>query len=298
MPSLAEVPIHLAAIGDDSVRLTGELADGWIPFMYPLREVPRGLARLREGAVRGGHPERLPAVCPSVPAVVSADAATAREGAAWFVSFYVVSMGTFYRDSLSRQGFDKEVQILSAHGYAVLRPNPRGSSGYGKKFRYANYKDWGGGDYRDLMAGVDHVVGMGVADQNRLGVMGWSYGGFMTSWVITQTKRFKAASIGAAVTNLMSFTGTADIPGFIPDYMGAEFWDNLDVYRQHSAMFNIKGVSTPSLFQSPMSGRHEAPAGPYAKARSAFPPVFEFLRKNADVVGLKTPGESGPPARA
>src|SRR5262245_11403536 len=139
--------------------------------------------------------------------------------------------------------------VFNAHGYAVLRPNPRGSSGYGRKFRYANYKDWGGGDYRDLMAGVDHVIGMGVADQNRLGVMGWSYGGFMTSWVITQTRRFKAASIGAAVTNLMSFTGTADIPGFIPDYMGAQFWDNLDVYRQHSAMFNIKGVSTPSLIQ-------------------------------------------------
>ncbi|MGH9755815.1 MAG: S9 family peptidase [Blastocatellia bacterium] len=139
--------------------------------------------------------------------------------------------------------------VFNAHGYAVLRGNPRGSSGYGKKFRHANYKDWGGGDYRDLMAGVDHVISMGVADPNRLGVMGWSYGGFMTSWVITQTKRFKAASIGAAVTNLMSFTGTADIPGFIPDYMGAEFWDNLDVYRRHSAMFNIKGVSTPSLIQ-------------------------------------------------
>jgi dipeptidyl aminopeptidase/acylaminoacyl peptidase len=139
--------------------------------------------------------------------------------------------------------------VFNAHGYAVLRANPRGSSGYGKKFRYANYKDWGGGDYKDLMAGVDHVISMGVADPNRLGVMGWSYGGFMTSWVITQTKRFKAASIGAAVTNLMSFTGTTDIPAFIPDYMGAQFWDDLDVYRQHSAMFNIKGASTPSLIQ-------------------------------------------------
>ncbi|HEY7545017.1 MAG TPA: S9 family peptidase [Blastocatellia bacterium] len=139
--------------------------------------------------------------------------------------------------------------VFNARGYAVLRCNPRGSSGYGKKFRFANYKDWGGGDYKDLMAGVDHVISMGVADQNRLGVMGWSYGGFMTSWVITQTKRFKAASIGAAVTNLMSFTGTADIPRFIPDYMGAQFWDDLDIYRQHSAMFNIKGASTPSLIQ-------------------------------------------------
>jgi dipeptidyl aminopeptidase/acylaminoacyl peptidase len=139
--------------------------------------------------------------------------------------------------------------VFNARGYAVLRGNPRGSSGYGKKFRYANYKDLGGGDYRDLMAGVDHVISMGVADPNRLGVMGWSYGGFMTSWMITQTKRFKAASIGAAVTNLMSYTGATDIPGIIPDYMGAQFWDNLDVYRQHSAMFNVKGVSTPSLIQ-------------------------------------------------
>jgi dipeptidyl aminopeptidase/acylaminoacyl peptidase len=139
--------------------------------------------------------------------------------------------------------------VFNAHGYAVLRPNPRGSSGYGKKFRYANYKDWGGGDYRDLMVGVDHVISMGVADQNRLGVMGWSYGGFMTSWVITQTKRFKAASIGAAVTNLMSMNGVTDVPGLIPDYMGAQFWDDLEVYRQHSAMFNIKGASTPSLIQ-------------------------------------------------
>lgn len=138
---------------------------------------------------------------------------------------------------------------FTAQGYAVLRANPRGSSGYGKKFRYANYKDWGGGDYNDLMAGVDQLIQMGVADPNRLGVMGWSYGGYMTSWIITQTRRFKAASIGAPVTNLMSFTGTSDIPGFIPDYMGAQPWENMDVYRAHSPMFNIKGASTPALIQ-------------------------------------------------
>jgi dipeptidyl aminopeptidase/acylaminoacyl peptidase len=139
--------------------------------------------------------------------------------------------------------------VFAAQGWAVLRANIRGSSGYGKKFRYANYKDWGGMDYQDLMAGVDHVVGMGVADPERLGVMGWSYGGYMTSWIITQTKRFKAASIGAPVTNLMSFTGTADIPGFIPDYFGVEFWEDLATYAKHSAMFNVKGASTPSLIQ-------------------------------------------------
>ncbi|MDQ3755264.1 MAG: S9 family peptidase [Acidobacteriota bacterium] len=138
---------------------------------------------------------------------------------------------------------------FAARGYAILRPNPRGSSGYGTQFRRANINDWGVGDYQDLMTGVDKVIEMGVADPERLGVMGWSYGGFMTSWVITQTKRFKAASAGAPVTNLMSFTGTADIPGFIPDYFGGQFWENLEAYRKHSPMFNIKGVSTPTMIQ-------------------------------------------------
>lgn len=141
------------------------------------------------------------------------------------------------------------VASFSSRGFAVLRVNPRGSSGYGQKFRYANIKDWGGGDYQDLMTGVDRVIAMGVADPERLGVMGWSYGGFMTSWVITQTHRFKAASVGAAVTNLMSFIGTADIPSFIPDYFGGQPWENLEIYRTHSAMFNAKGVKTPTLIQ-------------------------------------------------
>ena len=138
---------------------------------------------------------------------------------------------------------------FAAKGYAILRPNPRGSSGYGTAFRQANIKDWGFGDYQDLMTGVDAVVKMGVADENRLGVMGWSYGGFMTSWIVTQTKRFKAASAGAPVTNLMSFNGTADIPSFVPDYFGGDFWNDPATYAKHSAMFNIKGVSTPTLVQ-------------------------------------------------
>ena len=141
------------------------------------------------------------------------------------------------------------IPVFGERGYAVLRCNVRGSSGYGRKFRYANYKDWGGGDYRDILSGVEHVIGMGVADPDRLGIMGWSYGGYMTSWVITQTRQFKAASVGAGVTNLMSFTGTADIPGFIPDYMGGEYWDVFDRWRERSAMFNVKGVTTPTLIQ-------------------------------------------------
>lgn len=138
---------------------------------------------------------------------------------------------------------------LAAKGFAILRPNPRGSSGYGTEFRRANIKDWGFGDYDDLMTGVDHVIAMGVADPDRLGVMGWSYGGYMTSMIITKTNRFKAASAGAPVTNMMSFNGTADIPSFLPDYFEAEFWDNPAIYSKHSAMFNIKNAKTPTLIQ-------------------------------------------------
>lgn len=141
------------------------------------------------------------------------------------------------------------VAAFASRGYCLLRANIRGSSGYGAKFRYANYNDWGGGDYRDLLAGVDHVIKLGVADSERMGIMGWSYGGYMTSWTVTQTNRFRAASVGAGVTNLVSFTGTADIPGFLPDYFHGEFWDHPQRYEKHSAMFHVRGVKTPTLVQ-------------------------------------------------
>ena len=135
------------------------------------------------------------------------------------------------------------IASFAARGYAVLRPNPRGSGGYGKEFRFANMNDWGGMDYFDDLAGVDKVIAMGVADPDRLGVMGWSYGGYMTSWMITQTNRFKGASVGAGVTDLWSFNGTADIPGFLPDYFG----EDLQNLRKHSAITFVKNVHTPTL---------------------------------------------------
>ncbi|MBA3467340.1 MAG: S9 family peptidase [Gemmatimonadaceae bacterium] len=156
--------------------------------------------------------------------------------------------GVFQQSYIGGRGV-YPLATFAARGFAILRPNPRGSSGYGTEFRRANVKDWGGGDYEDLMTGVDKVIAMGVADPERLGVMGWSYGGYMTSTIITKTKRIKAASAGAPVTNLMSFNGTADIPAFVPDYFGGHFWDNPDIYRKHSAMFNIKGATTPTLIQ-------------------------------------------------
>ncbi|HUE24019.1 MAG TPA: S9 family peptidase [Bryobacteraceae bacterium] len=154
--------------------------------------------------------------------------------------------GVFQDSFLGRYGL-YPYATFAARGYAVLRANPRGSGGYGRTFRFANMNDWGGKDYLDLMAGVDHVISMGVADPERLAVMGWSYGGFMTSWVVTHTHRFKAAVVGAGVTDLWSFTGTSDIPGFLPDYFSGEPSSSFDGYYNHSPLAFVKGVTTPTL---------------------------------------------------
>jgi alkanesulfonate monooxygenase SsuD/methylene tetrahydromethanopterin reductase-like flavin-dependent oxidoreductase (luciferase family) len=109
----ADVPICLAAIGDASVRLAGEVADGWMPFLYPLRMLEQGRTRLQEGAARAQRAS-LPAIYPMIPAAVDDDPAKARASAAWFVAFYLTSMGTFYRDTLIRFGFDKQVAAVIA----------------------------------------------------------------------------------------------------------------------------------------------------------------------------------------
>ncbi len=114
VPPAPALPIHVAALGDAMTRLAGELADAWAPFLYPWSQLATGVERLREGATRGGHPDRLPEIHPTVPAVVADTDAKAREGAAWFVSFYVTTMGTIYRDSLTRQGYGKAVEAVLA----------------------------------------------------------------------------------------------------------------------------------------------------------------------------------------
>jgi len=114
VPPAPALPIHVAALGDAMTRLAGELADAWAPFLYPWSQLATGVERLREGATRGGHPDRLPEIHPTVPAVVADTDAKAREGAAWFVSFYVTTMGRIYRDSLTRQGYGKAVEAVLA----------------------------------------------------------------------------------------------------------------------------------------------------------------------------------------
>ena len=155
--------------------------------------------------------------------------------------------GVFMRTFTAGAGI-YPIQAFTAKGFAILCPNPRGSTAYGKEFRFANYRDLGGGDYEDVIAGVDKVIEMGVADPERMGAMGWSYGGYMTSVIITKTNRFKAAAAGAAPTNTISYIGVTDIRGFYPSYLGAEFWEDPKTYRDKSPVHNVGNCTTPTLF--------------------------------------------------
>ena len=137
-------------------------------------------------------------------------------------------------------------EYFAEKGYATIKPNPRGSTGYGKDFRFLNFKDWGYGDYDDVISGVDKVIEMGIADKNKQFVMGWSYGGYLTSFVVTKTDRFKAASMGAGLPNLVSMVTTTDIQDYIVGHMGGEFWDNYETYEKHSAIYQIKNAVTPT----------------------------------------------------
>jgi dipeptidyl aminopeptidase/acylaminoacyl peptidase len=155
--------------------------------------------------------------------------------------------GVHQRRYLGLPDATEPLAAFAADGYATLRVNPRGSSGYGHDFRAANRADWGGGDYQDLMAGVDHVVGLELADPSRLGLAGWSYGGFLSAWTVTRNHRFGAAVAGAPITDLMQLAVTTDIGGFIPDYLQNSYWQDPTVYRERSPLLQAEAITTPLL---------------------------------------------------
>jgi dipeptidyl aminopeptidase/acylaminoacyl peptidase len=140
-----------------------------------------------------------------------------------------------------------DMSILSALGYFVLFPNPRGSYGQGEAFTAANVKDFGGGDLRDILAGLDEVLKTVPVDPNRIGVTGWSYGGYMTMFTVTQTNRFKAAVAGAGIANYQSYYGQNSIDQWMIPYFGASVYDDPAVYAKASPITFIKNVKTPTL---------------------------------------------------
>lgn len=138
-------------------------------------------------------------------------------------------------------------QLLASNGYAVLLANPRGSDGQGWRFIESNINDWGGMDFEDIMSGVDDLIAQGIADPERLGIGGWSYGGFMSGWAVTHSNRFKAAVVGAGGTDLLSFT-TSDIsPSFLNYYFQGLPYTRWDVYADHSPVKFLQNCKTPSL---------------------------------------------------
>lgn len=145
--------------------------------------------------------------------------------------------------------------VYAGMGFLQLCPNVRGSSGYSDDLLRGNMNDIGGGDYWDLMTGVDHLIKKGMIDPEKMGVRGWSYGGILGGWTITQTDRFKAASLGAMVSDWTSEYG----PGFNHDirlwYIGGTPWDNPEGYRQKSALTHVKNVTTPTLIIHGMNDR-------------------------------------------
>lgn len=145
--------------------------------------------------------------------------------------------------------FNAAFQAYAARGYAVLYINPRGSTGYGQKFSDGTLREWGGGDYKDLMAGVDEVLRThSWIDRNRLGVTGGSYGGFMTNWIITQTPRFRAAVASASVSNLISFYSTSLYQDLIHAEFGGAPWDDFDLLWRWSPLHYVSAIETPTLF--------------------------------------------------
>jgi len=139
-------------------------------------------------------------------------------------------------------------QLLAARGYAIFYPNIRGSAGYGEKFIESNRGDWGGGDFRDVVGGVQDLIAKGIADPNRLGIGGWSYGGYMAEWAITQeTKlRFKAAVSGAGMANLISEYGTEQHPSY-DEWFWSVPYEKPEGFLNHSPFVFLKNAKTPTL---------------------------------------------------
>ncbi len=174
-------------------------------------------------------------------------------------------------------------QSLVTAGYSVVLVNPRGSHGYGEEFAGACVGDWGGGDYEDLMAVIDRLVAGKAADPHRLYVCGYSYGGYMTSWVVGQTNRFAAGCVSAPVTDLASMWGTSDIPNFASHEVGGFPWDRPDVFAKRSPVAYLADIRTPlQIFH--WEGDLRCPVGQSDQ-------LFQGLRKlGREAVMVRYPG--------
>jgi dipeptidyl aminopeptidase/acylaminoacyl peptidase len=137
--------------------------------------------------------------------------------------------------------------VLASQGFYVLLPNPRGSYGQGEEFTRGNVKDFGYGDLRDVLGGIDAATAAAPIDPERTGIYGWSYGGYMTMWAVTQTQRFRAAVAGAGIVDWQSYYGQNRIDQWMIPYFGASVYDDPWIYARSSPISFIKAVRTPTL---------------------------------------------------
>ncbi|HZS48948.1 MAG TPA: S9 family peptidase [Blastocatellia bacterium] len=140
-------------------------------------------------------------------------------------------------------------EIWAARGALILEPNYRGSAGYGEKFRGLNVRNLGVGDYWDVISGVDYLIAKGWADKDRVGAMGWSQGGYISAYITTNSDRFKAVSVGAGISDWITYYVNTDIHPFTRHYLQSTPWDDMEIYRKTSPMTNIKNAKTPTMIQ-------------------------------------------------
>lgn len=176
--------------------------------------------------------------------------------------------------------------LLAAKGYALLSPNYRGSTGYGRKFMTDLVARENDVEVQDILAGVDAMIERGIADPDRLGVMGWSNGGYLTNCIITATDRFKAASTGAGILDMVIQWGTEDTPGHVINYMKGLPWTAADEYRRASPVFALDHVRTPTLIH--VGGAD--PRCPPAHSRGLYRALRHYLNVPTELVVY--PGES------
>jgi dipeptidyl aminopeptidase/acylaminoacyl peptidase len=153
------------------------------------------------------------------------------------------------RPKLSPAEYAYPAQVFLAKGALVLKPNYRGSGGYGAAFRASNVRNWGTGEMWDVMSGVDHLIEIGIADPNRLAAMGSSWGGYVSAFLATHTNRFKAISASSGISDMTTQYVNTDVTPFVPQFLRATPWDDQAIYSQTSPITSIKRASTPTLIQ-------------------------------------------------
>src|SRR5262249_12386679 len=165
------------------------------------------------------------------------------------------------------------IDVWVPRGVLVLEPNYRGSAGYGEKFRSLNVRNLGVGDAWDVLAGIDPLVAKGLVDPNRVGVMGWSQGGYISAFLTTHDSgRFKAVSVGAGISDWMTYYVNTDITPFTRQYLKATPWDDPEIYAKTSPMTYIKGAKAPTLIQHGATDQRVPP-----------PDAFELYRGLQDL---------------